>query len=140
MREPKTVASLILTQMFARIPTEIERERWEVSVTAGQLAGLVQLLEAGKLNRNLVKRIFPLMLERGADAETVLQAEGISTDDEVDIDALCRAAIESCAAAAADYRAGKEKGAAVDHRRGDEGLQRPCRRRRRAGKTDRLLR
>ncbi|MDR0490585.1 MAG: Asp-tRNA(Asn)/Glu-tRNA(Gln) amidotransferase subunit GatB, partial [Oscillospiraceae bacterium] len=109
VKSPKTVASFMVTQMFSVITTEIEREKLAPKTTAKQLGTLVSMLESGKLNRNLAKRIFAQMLETGRDAQ-----EFISGDDQADIGPeslaeMCRDAIELNRKTVADFHAGKDK-------------------------------
>lgn len=106
---PKTAASFILTQMFSLITTEVDREKWETPIPPEYLRGLILLINEGKITRNLAKRIFARMLEEGKNAETVMESEGISTEESVSVDELCKNAIDANPAAAEDYRKGKEK-------------------------------
>ena len=106
---PKTVASLMVMQMFALVTTEVERENWSPKTTARQLSELVLLLENGKLNRNLAKRVFAQMLETGGNAEDFVSTDDLTELSTGDLKALCNEAIEQNPKIVADYRAGKEK-------------------------------
>ena len=106
---PKTVGSFMITQMFSMITTEAERENWSPKTTAQQLGELVALIESGKLNRNLAKRVFSQMLESGAAAADFISEEDMAGFSDDTLRELCQKAIEQNEKSAADYRAGKEK-------------------------------
>jgi len=109
VRNPKTVASLMVTRMFALITTEIEREQWSPKTSAGQLSGLVRLLESGKLSRNLAKRVLSQMLETGREAEDFISEDDLTGFSEETLEELCRDAIDQNQKTVLDYRSGKEK-------------------------------
>ncbi len=106
---PKTAANFMITQMFSLLTTEAEREEWSPSVTAHQLHALVELLESGKINRNMAKRVFTQMLESGKSAANFLSEKDMAGFDAAELEQLCRAAVAENAKSVADYQAGKEK-------------------------------
>jgi len=106
---PKTVASIMVMQMFALITTEVERENWSPKTTAHQLGELVRLLESGKLSRNIMKRVLAQMLETGCDASEFISEDDITEFSEDTLRKLCRDAIEQNSKTVADYRTGKDK-------------------------------
>ncbi len=105
---PRIAATFIVTSMFSFISTEAAREEWLPPVSAEQLRELILLMEAGKINRNVAKQTLSRMLETGKSAAELLSPEELEPAG-VDVDALCRKAIAENAAAASDYRGGKEK-------------------------------
>jgi len=109
VRAPKTVASIMVMQMFALITTEVERENWSPKTTAGQLSELVRMLESGKLSRNIAKRVFAQMLETGSDAKGFISEDDIGEFSEDTLKALCHEAIQQNQKTVADYRAGKDR-------------------------------
>jgi aspartyl-tRNA(Asn)/glutamyl-tRNA(Gln) amidotransferase subunit B len=108
VRSPKLTANFMVTQMFSQITTEVAREEWAPPVSAAQLSELTALVEDGKINRNVAKRVFAKMFETGEDAAKIIQSEGLG-GGEIDLDSLCGEAIAANPGAAADYRGGKEK-------------------------------
>jgi len=106
---PKTVASMMVMQMFALITTEVERENWSPKTTASQLGELVRLLESGKLSRNIMKRVLAQMLETGCDAREFISEDDITEFSEDTLKALCRNAIEYNSKTVFDFLAGKDK-------------------------------
>jgi aspartyl-tRNA(Asn)/glutamyl-tRNA(Gln) amidotransferase subunit B len=109
VESPKTVATFMITQMFSIITTEIEREHWNPSVTAGQLNELVKLLERGKISRNLAKRVFSQMLDSGKSATEFITEEDMAGFDAGELAKLCQSAVEQNPKSVDDYKNGKEK-------------------------------
>ncbi|MDR0859341.1 MAG: Asp-tRNA(Asn)/Glu-tRNA(Gln) amidotransferase subunit GatB [Oscillospiraceae bacterium] len=108
----KLAANLILTQMFSRISTEVERELWNVPFSALDLKALIFLIDSGKLARNAAKQVLTAMLDSGEAAETIASREGLlSTGEAIDLAAAVADAIAANPGAAADYKAGKTKAA-----------------------------
>ncbi|WP_099206111.1 Asp-tRNA(Asn)/Glu-tRNA(Gln) amidotransferase subunit GatB [Scatolibacter rhodanostii] len=106
---PKTIATFMITQMFSLITTESERENWSPTVTAAQMNELMKLLESGKINRNLTKRVFTQMLESGKPAGDFLSEKDLAGFDDSELEALCRAAVAENPKSVSDYQSGKEK-------------------------------
>lgn len=109
LKNPAVVASFILTQMFGKISTETAREQWDSPIPPEFLRSLVLLLEEKKINHNLAKIILSKMLEEGNDPKSILESEGISTEESISLDELCKIAIAENPAAVQDYLKGKEK-------------------------------
>ena len=108
-KDPKMVASIIVTQLFSLITTEAEREDWSPKTTAQQLGHLVGLIDSGKLNRNLAKRVLGQMLDSGKDAEDFISAEDLAGFSPETLDKLCSDIVEREQKTVADYLGGKEK-------------------------------
>lgn len=109
LKTPKTVATLMITQMFSQITTESEREQWNPPVTAAQLKELVCMLEAGKINRNLTKRVFSQMMEDGKPATEFISEEDLAGFDPAQLVSLCRQAVDENPKSVSDFKLGKEK-------------------------------
>ena len=109
IKAPGVAASFIVMQMFALITTEVDRENWSPKTTAGQLSHLVGLIESGKLNRNLAKRVLNQMLDTGRDAEEFLTKEDLTAFTKDNLAGLCGEIVKREQKTAADYRSGKEK-------------------------------
>ncbi|MDR2356461.1 MAG: Asp-tRNA(Asn)/Glu-tRNA(Gln) amidotransferase subunit GatB [Oscillospiraceae bacterium] len=102
-------ASFIVTQMFAHISTESERERWSPKADAEALGELLGLVRTGKISRETAKRAYAQMAESGGRASDFISEadmEGISAED---LARLCGQAVEENPKPAADFRAGREK-------------------------------
>ncbi|MGF1448811.1 MAG: Asp-tRNA(Asn)/Glu-tRNA(Gln) amidotransferase subunit GatB [Opitutales bacterium] len=75
-----------------------------------QLAGLVALIDAGALSKQIAKEVFVEMFQTGQDAAAIVEAKGLKqTSDAGELEQHCREAIEANAKAADEFRAGKEK-------------------------------
>ena len=85
------------------------REQWASPIPPEFLRDLVLLLEEKKINHNLAKNIFTKMLEEGKAPKSILEAEGISTDEVIDLDELCKSAVYTNPGAVEDYKKGKKK-------------------------------
>ena len=109
LKNPKTASNFIIGQIFRRLETEADKEAFGVKTTAAHLNELCKLLESGKLKNNLAKTALDKMLDSGKPVtEFVSEADMAGVDDGA-LEEMCKNAIEAMPAAAADYRAGKEK-------------------------------
>jgi aspartyl-tRNA(Asn)/glutamyl-tRNA(Gln) amidotransferase subunit B len=81
-----------------------------IPLTSDALAGLIRLLDAGKITGPIAKNVFEKMFATGRSAEEITAAEGLGRiADTAQIDAEVRAVLDANAAAVAEYRAGKTK-------------------------------
>ncbi|MEQ1909666.1 MAG: Asp-tRNA(Asn)/Glu-tRNA(Gln) amidotransferase subunit GatB [Vicinamibacterales bacterium] len=77
-------------------------------VSAPQLAGLIALIEQGTISGAIAKGVFEKMMASGADAATIVTAEGLTQiDDEGQIVALIADVLARNADAVTAYRSGK---------------------------------
>lgn len=109
VQNPKTVANLMLGQVFRRMPTEVEKEACTVQITAPQLRELAQMLDSGKLRMNLAKTVLEQMLDSGKPAGAFISEQDLAGMDDSQLTELCKQVVDENPAAVADYRAGKEK-------------------------------
>ena len=108
-KHPRAAANCILGQMFARFASEAEKDRFDIKVSPEQLRELILLLDEGKLRMNLLKPTLEKMLDTGKPASAFLSEADLAGVSGGDLEAVCGRAIAENPAAAADYRAGKEK-------------------------------
>jgi aspartyl-tRNA(Asn)/glutamyl-tRNA(Gln) amidotransferase subunit B len=79
-------------------------------VTAAQLAGLVRLIDEGKISGKIAKTVFERMLESGEPAEAIVAAEGLmQISDEKAVLAAVETVLVNNADKVAEYRGGKDK-------------------------------
>jgi aspartyl-tRNA(Asn)/glutamyl-tRNA(Gln) amidotransferase subunit B len=77
-------------------------------VPARHLAGLLALVEQGRISGSMAKGVFEKMFESGATAESIVAAEGLAQiDDESEIVALIAGVLAQHAEVAAQFRGGK---------------------------------
>lgn len=108
-KSPKICAKFIITQMFSLFSTEAQKEEFAVKTAPAQLASLANLLTDGKINASLAKAVLEKMLATGKSAMEFLSAEDMRGLSDLELEALCKKAAESNAAAVRDYKGGKEK-------------------------------
>lgn len=111
VKNPKTVANLIVGQIFRRMPTDEDKERCTVvsQVSPEQLRELAELLESGRLRMNQAKITLETMLDTGKSPSQLLSAEDLSTVDDSTLREICKQMIEQNSASVRDYLAGKER-------------------------------
>lgn len=109
VKNPKIVSNFIIGQMFSRLATEIDKEKFDIKVTPESLNELVKLIESGKLKNNLAKSALEKMLDSGRRVRDFVSDEDMAGLDESTLTALCQDAINAMPNAVADYKSGKEK-------------------------------
>lgn len=109
VKSPKTVANFIIGQIFSRLETEADKERFDIKTTPKQLNELVKLLDEGKIRNNLAKATLEKMLDEGKDAAAYISESDMGGLDEGALDNLCAQAVEANPKAVEDYKNGKEK-------------------------------
>jgi aspartyl-tRNA(Asn)/glutamyl-tRNA(Gln) amidotransferase subunit B len=82
----------------------------ECRISPAQLASLQELIDAGKISRNLAKQVFEKMLASGQDPAVIVEREGLEVvSDEGAIEAEAKKIIEANPKQAEQYRAGKKQ-------------------------------
>lgn len=109
VKNPKTISNFIIGQIFRSIETESEKEKFDISITANQLADLVKLIESNKVNMNLAKKTLSKMLETGKDAKEFISESDMKEISEEELKSMCMEAIKANESAVKDYLSGKEK-------------------------------
>lgn len=103
----KTAAHFIVGPLFARLPTEREKDEAVMPISAVQLNEFLRLIDSGKLRMALAKPTFERMLDTGCSVGELLTEQDMTPMDEVTLTAACRRVIDANPKAVADYRAGK---------------------------------
>ncbi len=104
----KPAANWVITEVLRRV-NEAGTELKQCRVKPGELAGLVKLVEAGRVTGQSGKKAFAQMMETGKSAEEIVAAEGLEQiEDEESIERACREAIERSPENAAKFRGGNE--------------------------------
>lgn len=122
--DARAAAAFIVTQMFAQISTESERERWSPIVGAEALGELLRLTGDGKISYNQAKRVYTRMAENGGRASDFISEADMAGMDAGELERLCELVIDENPKPAADFLSGKEKalqslvGAVMRHTRG----------------------
>ncbi|MEJ5198994.1 MAG: Asp-tRNA(Asn)/Glu-tRNA(Gln) amidotransferase subunit GatB [Anaerolineae bacterium] len=106
--DARTVANWITGELF-RLMKETGVGIGSVKITPAAFAGLLRLVNAGRINLNSAKRVFGVMFETGRPAEEIVQELGLAQVS--DADALAVAVAKVVAQypdEVAKYRGGKE--------------------------------
>jgi aspartyl-tRNA(Asn)/glutamyl-tRNA(Gln) amidotransferase subunit B len=105
--QPKAASNWMRGEL-ARALKERGRDLADSPVTAEQLAGLIALVEGGKISGAIAKDVFEKMLGTGRTAPEIVAAEGLlQIDDEQQIAALVADVVAANGDAVAQYRAGR---------------------------------
>ncbi len=109
LKSPKTASNFIIGQMFRRLETEADKEKFAVKTTAAQLSEMCLLIESGKLRNNLAKSALEKMLDSGSPITAFVSSEDMAGLDENTLTEYCQNAISAMPNAVSDYKGGKEK-------------------------------
>lgn len=109
LKNAKTVANLILGQVFRRLSTDEEKEACNLSITAEMLHDLAMLMESGKMRMNLAKTTLDKMLDTGKPVKELVSESDLAGVDENELRKICEQVVKDNPNAVADYRAGKVK-------------------------------
>jgi len=105
---PKRCANWIMTELLSRVSDA--REVIGVPVTAEALAGLLGLIDSGKVSSKLAKQIWPKMWDSRRSAEQIATEEDLfQQSDASAIEAQIRALLEANPDKVEQYRGGKQK-------------------------------
>lgn len=106
-REPKSVASWILTECMSRM-RYLGIETLNIAPT--KLARIIELVDSGEITRNAGKKVLAAVFENDVDVDKYCDEQGFNAKiDEGAVLAAVKAAIEANPAAVADFKSGKEK-------------------------------
>ncbi len=95
-----------LRQALADAGLEIE----DSALTPEAFAGLLGLLDAGRVTPRSAREVLPLLLERGGDPEALVRERGLeAVSDSGELEAAVGAVLAECAEQVARYRAGETK-------------------------------
>ena len=106
-REPKSVASWILTECMSRMRyLGIET----LNIAPAKLSRIIELVDAGEITRAAGKKVLAAVFENDVDVDKYCDEQGFNAKVDTDaVLAVVKAAIAANPAAVADYKSGKEK-------------------------------
>ncbi len=105
---PKTVSNFIISQVFRTLPTDAEKEAFDVRITPQSLIELIGLLESKKINMNVAKSTLDKMLQTGKTPDQLIDKNDMGGVDANTLTAICQKVIETQSGAVQDYKNGKE--------------------------------
>ena len=105
----KVMANWILRDLLQALK-ECELELENAAITPESLAGLVSLVEAGRLTARSARDLFPALVEQGGDPETLMRERGLeAVSDSGELETAVDEAIAANAKAVESYRGGDAK-------------------------------
>jgi aspartyl-tRNA(Asn)/glutamyl-tRNA(Gln) amidotransferase subunit B len=106
---PKAASNWIMGEVLGRLNAagmQIE----DLRISADALAGLIRLVESGRITGPTAKQVFERMFVEGVRAETIVEAEGLGrVEDDASIDELVRDTLSAHPTPVGQYRAGKKQ-------------------------------
>ena len=107
--KPKKVSNWLMVETM-RLLKEHNMEVEDIKFSPVNLAKLIDLTEAGKINSNVAKRVFEVVFENDTDPEKYVEENGLAVvNDESAIKATVEEIIKANPQAVEDYHKGKEK-------------------------------
>ncbi|NLP33889.1 MAG: Asp-tRNA(Asn)/Glu-tRNA(Gln) amidotransferase subunit GatB [Clostridiales bacterium] len=106
---PKEVSNWLMVEVM-RLLKEEDIEAEEISFTPVQLAKLIEMIEAGKINRTVAKEVFEHVFKENVDPDEYVIEHGLSmvSDDGV-LQSIIEKVIAENRQSVEDYRNGKTK-------------------------------
>ncbi len=105
----KNTVNLIVGTIYSRLPTEEEKEKFSLKVTAAEMAKLVKHADGGKINLTVAQKTLSQMLEEGKPVSAYVTEDDLKGVSDGELMSLCRRAIDNNAKAAQDFKGGKDK-------------------------------
>jgi aspartyl-tRNA(Asn)/glutamyl-tRNA(Gln) amidotransferase subunit B len=106
---PKQASNWIMTELMRELK-ENRRDIADSPISAVNLAGLVNLIEAGTISGKIAKTVFAEMAKTGKSAEEIVKGQGLTQiSDPARIEEAVRRVVAAFPKEAADFKAGKEK-------------------------------
>jgi aspartyl-tRNA(Asn)/glutamyl-tRNA(Gln) amidotransferase subunit B len=106
---PKAASNWIMVELLRRMKAD-GTEIGEVPLESERLAGLIRLVDSGRISGPIAKEVFEKMYESRMTAAEVVDREGLARIDDADaVAAAVRAVVAAHAGPVAQYRAGKQQ-------------------------------
>ncbi len=105
----KNTVNLTVGIIYSTLATEEEKEKFEIKVSAEEMAKLVKLVDGGKINITLAQKTLTQMLEEGKPVSAYISEKDVAGIPDDELEEICKKAVESNPNAAEDFKSGKEK-------------------------------
>ena len=105
----KNTVNLTVGTIYSSFTTEEEKERFEIKVSAEEMAKLVMLADGGKINITLAQQTLASMLKEGNPVSSYITEKDVAGIPESELEEICKRAIEENPNAVTDYKNGKDK-------------------------------
>ncbi len=107
--KPKEVSNWLMTEAM-RLLKEHEQDPEELAFSPGHLAKLIQMVDAGVINRTVAKTVFEEIFARDVDPDVYVEEKKLKVvNDEGALRKAVEAVIEANPQSVEDYRNGKQK-------------------------------
>ena len=107
--QPKTVSNWVMGPLLGLLNSE-GKSIEQSPVSAGDLAGLLALLDKGVVSAKIAKTVFEAMAQTGRPAEVIVREKGlVQVSDASAIEEIIAAVIQKFPQETADYKNGKTK-------------------------------
>ena len=104
----KAASNWVMSELLRVVPADDERAIRESPVPAGNLAGLIKLIDDGTISGKIAKDVFEKMVASREDAATIVQREGLTqVADTGALGAIVDQVLAANPKAIADWKAGK---------------------------------
>ena len=107
--KPKEASNWLMVEAM-RLLKELEQDPEDMAFSPGNLAGLINLVDKGVINRTTAKNVFEEIFVHDTDPEAYVEERGLKmVSDEGALQKAAREVLEANPQSVADYRSGKEK-------------------------------
>ena len=107
--KPKEASNWLMVEAM-RLLKELEQDPEDMAFSPGNLAGLINLVAKGVINRTTAKNVFEEIFVHDTDPEAYVEERGLKmVSDEGALQKAAREVLEANPQSVADYRSGKEK-------------------------------
>jgi aspartyl-tRNA(Asn)/glutamyl-tRNA(Gln) amidotransferase subunit B len=105
----KSASNWVMVELLGRL-NAAGMEIRQSPLTPQALAGLIRLVDSGRITGPTAKQVFERLFVEGGSAEAIVEAEGLArVDDESAIEALVRATLAAHPKPVEQYRTGKKQ-------------------------------
>jgi aspartyl-tRNA(Asn)/glutamyl-tRNA(Gln) amidotransferase subunit B len=105
----KNVVNLTVGTIYSTLPTEDDKEKFEINVSAEEMAKLVKYVDDGKINVTLAQMTLNKMLQEGKPVSDYIKPEDIAGISDEELTAICQRAIDENPKIIEDFKGGKDK-------------------------------
>ncbi|MGN0814387.1 MAG: Asp-tRNA(Asn)/Glu-tRNA(Gln) amidotransferase subunit GatB [Candidatus Coproplasma sp.] len=105
----KNAVNLTIGTVYSTLPTEEDKERFEIAVAPEEMAKLIRYVDEGKINVTAAQMTLSKMLAEGKPVSEYISESDIAGISDEELTEICRQAIEQNPKVVEDFKGGKEK-------------------------------
>jgi aspartyl-tRNA(Asn)/glutamyl-tRNA(Gln) amidotransferase subunit B len=107
---PKAIANWVTTELLRWVGEDANRTVKDYPVAAGDLAGLVKLIDGGTISGAIAKKVYKAMLDGEGSPEQIVKAKGlVQVSDASAIEPIVDEVLAKNPKSVEDFKAGKER-------------------------------